>query len=168
MEHLSDKEILQKTIDYCVSLGMRKLSIGDIGRVPSQPETSAEIIREDRLPGIITYDIIRLYAIDACSENIMAPINYFRHFGTYRHLEDLREMGHPEYSLEWIVSGARYIEQRRQDICIIAQEEVLRDSLEQMEEKYGRRRVSALKRRLKISPIMHDVIADHYARFRTR
>jgi|GEM_PF-4412185 len=164
-EYLSDKDILQRTIDYCVGLGMKELSVGCIGRVPPQPETAAEMDRQESLPGMITYDVIRLFSHDACEGDVMGPINYFSHFGIYRHLEDLRKMGYPEYSLEWLVSGVHYIAQRKDDICIISQEEMLRDGLDALEKKYGKRKVAALKRRLCIGPIMHDVIEDHHKRF---
>ncbi|MBN1543882.1 hypothetical protein JW898_00290 [Candidatus Woesearchaeota archaeon] len=163
--HISDEEILKRTIDYCVGLGMEELSVGCIGRIPPQPETSAEMDRKDRLPRIITYDVIRAYSMNACHDNILEPINYFRHFGIYRHLEDLGKIGYPEYSLEWLVSGVHYMEQRKDDICIVFQEEMLRDSLDALENKYGKRKVASLKRRLGIGPIMHDAIEDHHRRF---
>jgi len=147
--YMDSKTILLKTIGYCKDhLNIQELELSDIGKVPEQPMTQAEILSQNKLPEVMTYEVIRQFAPQACE---LDGVNYFAHYGIYMHLGDLIETGLPEYALEWIVSCTDYIEQRNKTILTPAAEELLQNSLEALANKYSPKQVEMLKTRLKIS-----------------
>jgi len=165
MNRLTYPELLQKTIDYCVELGIKELKLEDIGKVPEQPTTWAEIRSQDKLPKIMTYDVLVLFSKNACSDHLLQVCNYFAHFTIEQHLQDLKNMNLPEYTLEWLVGKIGYLEERKNNIYVIFYEELLRDSLAALEKKYGRKKVEKLKKGLGIHPVQEWLIDDHHKRF---
>lgn len=126
-------EILRRTFSSIDSKGL--LSINDIGNKNSK--VSLEEI---------------LVCAKSHSEGLEVA-NYKAHFHVYSRLQDLTEVGFPEYTLNELIVTFNYPQKREVEGIIPTQEELLQSSLNSLEVKYGKRKVTKLKKRLGIKEI---------------
>ena len=78
--------------------------------------------------------------------------NYQAHYGEYSRLEDFAEIGIPEYVVDRLIM-LNYLQKRADYIIVPAQEELLQSALESLTTKYGKGKVTKLKKRLGIKEI---------------
>jgi hypothetical protein len=78
--------------------------------------------------------------------------NYLCHFGEYTRLRDFVEVGLPEYTLQRLIALS-YLQKRAENVIIPAQEELLILAINSLNSKYGKARVTKLKKRLGIKEL---------------
>ena len=166
MKYLTRRQILKKTIDYCTNLGIREPTLKDLEKPVEERYSLNEIVRRKKLPKIITYDLLHDFGTELVRQKSGIDIlHYFSHWSIEKVLRDLIKINKPEYTLEWIINE-NYLKLRQNGVYRIIDEELLRDSLNLLEKKYGKTKVEKLKKKLGIGEIRHDMIKDHCRRFR--
>ncbi|MEA3378978.1 MAG: hypothetical protein U9Q69_05080 [Nanoarchaeota archaeon] len=117
-----------------------------VERIPSESLLSINQIGTDN-QALTIEDI--LYRMGNYEERPLMAVNYRAHYPSWRQrLEDFLDIDMPEYVLEYLVTQTDYLEQRKKDILIPLYEELLQQALDKLEEKYGKRKLRRLKKRL--------------------
>jgi len=80
--------------------------------------------------------------------------DYKAHYGEDSRLADFIEIGLPEYTIERLIRRG-YVEQRAKQITRSSDEELLQASLNSLTSKYGKTKVTKLKKRLGIKDIRY-------------
>jgi len=166
MKYLTCQQILQKTIDYCKGLGIKEPTLKDLEKPTEQRYSLTEMVRREKLPKIMTYDVLHTFGTEIVSgDSGIQVLNYFRHCSIETVLKDLMEINKPEYTLEWIAS-TNYLKSRQNNVYAIFYEELLRDSIVLLEKKYGGDKMKKFRKKLGIKEIRQDLIEDHRKKFR--
>ncbi|MCX6801146.1 MAG: hypothetical protein NTZ73_03075 [Candidatus Diapherotrites archaeon] len=145
---MRDALIVRDAMKYLLKIGARVPTISDIGLFKNQPKTIHEVVKMNTLPKVMSYDLIRSVAPQA-SKKCFRAVDLFAHFGVHSHLGLFREMGYPEFTLQYL-EGEGYLEHRRKDFVIPAEERLLKDALASAEKKYGRKKIGEFKKRFEI------------------
>jgi hypothetical protein len=116
-------------IQYMIKCGFKEMGIEDIGKKRK--------------------DVIKIDNIDGYSEKILKGAFRFSAFTFEERYKIFREQNRPESVLEHLIDLG-YIYKKQRGIEIKDYEEELSETIESLEKKYSKKKVDALKKRLKI------------------
>ncbi|MCX6801147.1 MAG: hypothetical protein NTZ73_03080 [Candidatus Diapherotrites archaeon] len=151
-------DLLKRTMKYSIKLGMKMPTIKNIGLFKDNPITHFNIASTGKFPKLINLPVLYEFAekMPARSSKMVRMIGNMED----ELLRGLTKMGYPEFTLQNLFDRG-YFEKRKSGWASVSEEAMLKQSLIDLEKKYGKKEVVKLKKRLGIGKIFEEILRSH-------